>query len=120
MAKKKVTKKKVVKRTPKAKKQKADVGMNPFIPNIKTSKRVIPSTGDIMSDIPMVEVGMTVNTAQVKAPSEYSQKVIGETLQSVFNGIRTTNQHDVVLALPNLIQDIVDDAYRLGRSSVGQ
>lgn len=57
---------------------------------------------------------------KIEAPKYYSDRVIGETMLSVLNGLRNQSQHDVILAVPQLIKDIVDQAYAKGREDSEQ
>lgn len=138
MAKKK---RKYTKRDPKfwgKKVESPDVGLMKNIPKKKTAvravsakeKQAIKNLVDIQTQATATEEAepMTFMDAvrelqaedgvKIQAPKEYSDLVIGETMLSVFNSLRNQSQHDVVLATPQLIKDIVDQAYARGVMSV--
>ena len=48
------------------------------------------------------------------APLNFTNEVIGETIKSVFDGLKKQSLMDIALDLPQLIEDVLNQGYRLG------
>lgn len=62
----------------------------------------------------LMESGIEEGPIKVYTPIDYSHRVIGETMLSICNTLNQMSQHDVLIMFPQLIKDVVDEAYAKG------
>lgn len=79
---------------------------------------LFPPTEVSKTEIPFLELSegdeIDADYRDAAPSAEYIHQVIGETMKSVCGTLRGLSLHDVLLMFPQLIEDIVNEAYVKG------